>query len=391
MKNVFGLAPTPLLHFGPGKITVLPTSIKRFGSKVLLITGSKSFATSEYYANLLNELLSQAISFEHYTISSEPSPDVVDEAVKKFTSFDPSVVAAIGGGSVLDAGKAIAAMLPLNEPVKNYLEGVGIKPDHPGIKVPFIALPTTSGTGSEATKNAVLSEVGDAGFKKSLRHNNFVPNVSIIDPALTVSCSPATTAASGMDAFTQLLESYVSTAANPITDALAYQGLNLVSTSLRKCYQDGSDLSARTNMSLASYLSGVTLANAGLGLVHGFASAIGGYFTISHGVICSALMPAVNKVTVRKLREGNDDGEALIKYAAVGKLFAGNEKKSDDYYIDFLLNTIEAWKTEMNIPRLQYAGVKRADFNKIIEASDNKNNPVPLSKNEMHETLEMAS
>ena len=166
----------------------------------------------------------------------EPTPGIVDEAVKKTVSFDPDVVVAIGGGSVMDAGKAISAMLPLVEPVKNYLEGVGTKPAHPGVKVPFIAIPTTAGTGSEAAKNAVLSETGENGYKRSLRHNNFVPNVAIIDPALSITCPPATTAASGMDAFTQLLESYLSTAGNAVTDALAYEGLQQVSRSLRQAY-----------------------------------------------------------------------------------------------------------------------------------------------------------
>ena len=201
----------------------------------------------------------------------------------------------------MDAGKAIAAMLPLHEPVKNYLEGVGTR-SHPGVKLPFIAVPTTAGTGSEAAKNAVLSETGEKGYKRSLRHNNFVPNVAVIDPILTLSCPPATTAASGMDAFTQLLESYLSTAGNPITDALAYEGLRQVSGNLLHAFRSGDDLNARIGMALAAFLSGLTLTNAGLGLVHGFAASIGGYFPIAHGVICSSMMPAVNRVTVRRLR-----------------------------------------------------------------------------------------
>lgn len=390
MNGIFSFAPTPQLHFGYGKITALATAIRTFGPVVLLITGARSFISSSHYTWLLDELRSKSISFEQYIISGEPGPDVVDTAVKRFSSFSPNVVLAIGGGSVLDAGKAIAAMLPLREPVKNYLEGVGSM-DHPGIKIPFIAVPTTSGTGSEATKNAVLSEVGDSGFKKSLRHNNFVPNVSVIDPALTVSCSPSTTAASGMDAFTQLLESYVSTGANPITDALACEGLKHISNSLRKCYHDGSNVKARTGMALASYLSGITLANAGLGLVHGFASSIGGYFPIAHGVICSSLMAAANKITVRKLRQERDNAEALIKYAIVGRLFAASEDKSSAYYIDSILNTIETWTVEMNIPRLRQGGINATDFNRIIEATDNKNNPINLNSEEMAEILEMAS
>src|SRR5687768_4408630 len=173
--NSFAIASTPQLHFGVGKISILPTAIKTFGSKMLLITGSKSFSSSKYSENLLEQLHNNKIACEQYTIPSEPTPDLIDEAVQKFAQYNADTVVAIGGGSVLDAGKAISAMLHLHQPVKNYLEGVGIRSDHPCLKVPFIAVPTTSGTGSEATKNAVLSEIGKNGYKKSLRLNNFVP------------------------------------------------------------------------------------------------------------------------------------------------------------------------------------------------------------------------
>jgi len=315
---------------------------------------------------------------------------MIDNAVSRVISFNCDVVVAIGGGSVLDAGKAISAMLPLNEPVKNYLEGVGTK-NHPGFKVPFIAVPTTSGTGSEATKNAVISETGDHGYKKSLRHNNFVPNVAIIDPTLTVGCPQSTTASSGMDAFTQLFESYLSTAANPITDALAVEGLIQISKSLLDAFDDGSDLEARVGMSLASYLSGITLANAGLGLVHGFASSIGGYFDIPHGVVCSSLMASCNRTTVNKLRRQRTNDVALYKYAEIGTLFSSDASKSTDYYIDSLLDLIENWTNGMNIPRLRSYGILPEHFEKIVNATDNKNNPIALDHDEMLEVLESAN
>lgn len=390
MTGAFGLATVPALHFGAGKIAVLPSVIKPFGSKVLLVTGANALMNSPHGEELLALLKSHGMAVHHCRIPKEPTPDMIDEAVKEFAGHDPSVVVAIGGGSVLDAGKAISAMLPLQDSVKNYLEGVGTK-SHPGDKIPFVAVPTTSGTGSEATKNAVLSEVGEAGYKKSLRHNRFVPDVAIVDPALTVNCPPATTAASGMDAFTQLLESYVSTAANPITDALAFEGLKHISNALLRVYRDGGDLGARTDMALASYLSGITLANAGLGLVHGFASAIGGYFDIAHGVICSALMGPANEVTVRKLRAGDTKAAAALhKYAAVGKLFSGLGDKTDAYYVDHLLSVIANYTRELEIPNLATFGVKPADLDRIVNASDNKNNPIALDREEMIEVLEMA-
>lgn len=389
MIRPFYFASTPCLHFGAGKVSILPTIIKTFGPNVLLVTGAQSFRSATYNHHILKQLRDEAIAAEFYTIDKEPTPEMIDLAVSKFSCAKPDVVLAIGGGSALDAGKAIAAMLPLNEPVKDYLEGVGTKV-HPGVKTPLIAVPTTAGTGSEATKNAVLSEVGVHGYKRSLRHNNFVPDVAIIDPELTVSCPPATTAASGMDAFTQLLESYLSTSANSLTDALAYEGLKRVSVSLLSAYHDGANLVARTNMAMASYLSGITLANAGLGLVHGFASSIGGYFEIPHGVICSSLMYAVNKITVRKLRDQQKNHDALLKYAAAGKLFAAANDKSMEYYIDSLLETIASWATMMQIPRLSQGGLGASDFEKIVDHTDNKNNPVALDREEMLEILEIA-
>ena len=388
MPGSFTVARTPHLHFGTGKLSDLPSLIRSIGKNVLLVTGARSFLTSEYGRTLPDKLRQTGFAFEHHIISQEPTPEIIDQAVRRFISFHCDVVVAIGGGSVLDAGKAISAMLPLNEPVKSYLEGVGTKVSHPGAKVPFIAIPTTSGTGSEATKNAVLSETGEHGYKKSLRHNNFVPDIAILDPLLTINCPPSITASSGMDAFTQLFESYVSTAASPITDTLAVKGLNCVSTSLRKAFHDGSNVEARTDMSLASYLSGITLANAGLGLVHGFASSIGGFFDIRHGVICSSLMSACNRSTVKKLRQRRTNDAALVKYANAGKIFSDATNKSNDYYIDFFLNLIDDWARSMKIPPLRNGGVLQEHLPKIVDATDNKNNPVALEKVEMMEVLE---
>lgn len=389
MINAFSFANTPQLYFGKGKISSLPAICKVFGSKILLITGAHSFKSAAYSSTLLDQLNAAGYIVEYYTINKEPTPIIVDRAANKFIDYAPDVVVAIGGGSVLDAGKAISAMLPLKDFVKHYLEGVGTQ-IHPGTKIPFIAIPTTSGTGSEATKNAVLSETGEHGYKKSLRHNNFVPNVAILDPSLTLSCPKTITAASGMDAFTQLLESYLSTASNPMTDALALEGLKRISDSLLKVYYDGSDLNARTDMAMAAYLSGITLANAGLGLVHGFASSIGGYYEIPHGVICSSMMSASNKITVRKLRAEKSNDEALEKYATAGKIFSDQQNKSIEYYTDSLLDLIDRWANEMNIPKLAQGGVTSNDIEKIIKSTDNKNNPIKLNTDEIEEVLNMA-
>jgi len=388
MINTFSFANTPQLYFGTGKISTLPAISKTFGSKILLITGANSFQSAAYSSTLLDQLNANECVIEHCTIDKEPTPFMIDDAVNKFASLNCDVVVALGGGSVLDAGKAISAMIPVKDSVKHYLEGVGTK-THPGVKIPFIAIPTTSGTGSEATKNAVLSETGENGYKKSLRHNNFVPNVAILDPSLTLSCPQTRTAASGMDAFTQLLESYLSTTANPITDALAIEGLKRIAASLLNAYHDGTNVNARSDMTMAAYLSGITLANAGLGLVHGFASSVGGYYEIPHGVICSSMMAAANKITVQKLRSEKSNIEALEKYATVGRLFSDQQNKSNEYYIDSLLDLISNWTDEMNIPKLSRGGVTLNDVEKIVKSTDNKNNPVKLNNDEIEEVLKM--
>jgi len=386
--NAFSMSATPQLIFGAGKIATLPAILKPFGKRAVLVTGAHSFMASTQGHALPEQLKAAGISFTHHTIDKEPTPAMIDTMVIRAAAEAPDMVVAIGGGSVLDAGKAIAAMLPLKEGVKNYLEGVGTR-IHAGVKLPFIAIPTTAGTGSEATKNAVLTEIGEQGYKKSLRHNNFIPNIALIDPALATACPRPITASSGMDAFTQLLESYLSTAANPLTDALALEGLKHITQSLMPAWQDGGNLEARSGMALAAYLSGITLANAGLGLVHGFASAVGGYYDISHGVICSTLMPAANRLTVKKLRAQYNE-EALGRYTTVGRLFAGNNTKPDNYYIDLLLDTLDTWVSTLNIPTLAQGGVTPAGIDKILDASDNKNNPVVLEREEMAEVLELA-
>ncbi len=387
MSASFNFASTPHLHFGSGKQKVLPGLIRAYGSKLLLITGARSLQESTRGKQLLEQLFATG-TVEHHIVDREPTPSMIDDCVKLHRSNKIQVVVAIGGGSVLDAGKAISAMLTVEEPVKAYLEGVGTK-NHPGSKIPFIAVPTTSGTGSEATKNAVISEVGSDGYKKSLRHNNFVPDIAVVDPELTLTCSPSVTASSGMDAFTQLLESYVSIAANPVTDALALEGLKQIAASLTNVYRDGSNLEGRTGMSLAAYLSGITLANAGLGLVHGFASSIGGYFDVPHGVICSSMMTAANIVTVRKLRNSGTGDLFLSKYATIGKLFSGLSNKSNEYYVDHLLDHIREMANEMKIPKLS-AFVSPGDHNRIATITENKNNPITLNHDEILEVLSLA-
>jgi len=381
MVSDFVFSGVPLIHFGEGKFSLLPNILKQYGSPVLIITGGTSLKASGKLNYLVEALTKHSLTAHYCAITGEPSPDAIDRAINDYQSCEIKAVVAIGGGSVIDAGKAISAMLTKTDSVENYLEGIGTK-EHDGIKVPFIAIPTTSGTGSEATKNAVLSKIGENGYKKSLRHNNFVPDIAIIDPVLTLSCPPAVTASVGLDAFTQLLESYTSTKSSIITDSLAYEAMRLTIKSLPIVYKEPYRIDARKAMSYAALTSGITLANAGLGVIHGFASPIGGFFDVPHGVVCGSLLPASVKVTIEKLRAVKPDSPALTKYALVGQLFT-NQSKPDAYYCDLLVEKLEEWIELMNIPALNTYGIKESDFDKIIENTDCKNNPISLEKHEL--------
>jgi alcohol dehydrogenase class IV len=292
----------------------------------------------------------------------------------------------------VDGGKAISAMIPQDTSVCDYLEGVGNK-QHNGEKIPFVAVPTTSGTGSEATKNAVLSKVGEQGFKKSIRHDRFVPDVAVIDPELMIACPPEVSAACGMDAFTQLLESYVSTRASPFTDALAYSGISHLKDSLIPvCTTEGQSLAKRAAMAYASLLSGLTLANAGLGVVHGLASPIGGFFAIPHGVVCGTLLGAEVRGNIEKLRrEEGEDRIALRKYARIGALVCGRDPGGGDVDLgcDLLVETIDEWTETLAIPRLGDYGIRASDLDRIVAVAGNKNNPVKLSEEEIKDLLRM--
>jgi alcohol dehydrogenase class IV len=213
----FNFARIPYIIFGAGKLRELYNIIPKFGNNILFVLGGSSLKQYGKWDEISSILEDKSINFFSISVPSEPSPALIDEYANEFRNKDIDLVIGIGGGSVTDAGKAISAMIPKADSIKNYLEGIGNK-THDGRKIPYIAIPTTSGTGSEATKNAVISEVGPNGFKKSLRHDNLIPNVALIDPELMISCPMSITAACGMDAFTQLLEAYVSTKVNPITD-----------------------------------------------------------------------------------------------------------------------------------------------------------------------------
>jgi len=387
MVSSFNFARIPLIYFGPGKLNLLPVLIRRFGTRIILVSNDSSFNRTEAAGELFSALRKEGIEFPGISVPGEPTPDIIDNAVEGFMDERIDAVVAVGGGSVMDAGKAISAMLYRRESVMEYLEGVGNR-EHPGAKVPFIAIPTTAGTGSEATKNAVISRIGRDGFKRSLRHDNFVPDIALVDPVLSVSCSTGVTASSGMDCFSQLIEAFLSTKATLYTDALAWEGLKAVRGSLMLAWEDGKNIEARTGMAFAALTSGICLSNAGLGTVHGFASAIGGLFGVPHGIICGTLAASANEATVKQIRSGGLGAGALKKYSALGRLFTdADEKKADDYYVDAFVEYLWNLTEILHLPPLGEFGIGEEDLKMICRETDSKNNPVSLDEEHLESVL----
>ena len=370
----------------------LPELAQSFGRSVLLVTGAASFQHSPAWPELLAGLQQRGMVFEHMTISGEPSPQLVDDTARHFRSSAIDVVIGIGGGSVLDAAKAIAGLLRVENSVMDYLEGVGPELPYQGPAVPFIAVPTTAGTGSEATKNAVLSKQGEGGFKKSFRHDTLVARYAVLDPELLATCPAALVAADGMDAFTQLLESYVSTRANPFTDALAMSGIRAVRDSLVGWYrQEGDVAEHRANMAYAALLSGITLAQVGLGSVHGLAAPLGAFFPIPHGVVCGTLVAECTRTNIRLLQTREPDSPALWRYAHVGKVLANDMKLDEQQGLDVLVQVLEDWTQQMGLARLGEYGMEAGDIAHVVEncrGSSMKTNPLVLTDDEVAAILQ---
>lgn len=368
---------------------MLPDLCASYGRNLLLVTGRSTLVRSGLERELVCELERTGLQVTRVFVDREPSPDLIDRTVERCRDRVIDVVAAIGGGSVLDAGKALSAMLLQNQPVERFIEGQkGVMP-HNGRKVPFIAVPTTSGTGSEVTNNAVISRVGAGGYKRSLRHEAFVPDVALIDPALMCPAPPELTASSGMDACTQLLEAYLSPYGSPYTDTIALSGLDRFARSfMPACGSGARDLSVRGDMAYAALMSGIALVNAGLGIVHGFASSVGGLFDIPHGTLCATLLAAATRENIGRLRELDASHPALAKFARAGNILCGTGAESVDAGCEMLMDRLYAWQEELRFPRLASFGVGEGDFDAIVPATRAKGNPVRLEPESMHRILQ---
>ncbi|MEN6332601.1 MAG: iron-containing alcohol dehydrogenase [Smithella sp.] len=385
--NAFEIVRLPRIIFGVGKISELPEVIHSYGSHALIITGGESLKNSGRWDALTLMLDKAGIKYKTVSVWDEPTTELIDIIAGEYRKMPVNAVAAVGGGSAIDCGKAVAAMLRESGSVKDYLEGVGIKKPT-GAKVPFIAVPTTAGTGSEATKNAVICD-RKQGYKKSLRHDAYMPDVALIDPGLTLTLPRHITVACGFDAFSQLIESYTSTKANVFTDSLALKALSLVAESLPGlALEQNNDISLREKMSYAAMVSGITLSYAGLGAVHGIAGPLGGLIAVPHGIACGKLLFPVMSFVVKKIIEEKNI-VTRKRFADIGRLFVNDQSHEDTFYCQHFLGVLHKWTQALKFPQLSCFGMKAADMEKTVSLADSKNSPAVLSKEEMKIILEI--
>ena len=369
----FEFATATRIVFGEGAAATLPDLIRTFGARPMLVVGSSPERTAG---------LASALPVATLEVSGEPTVDLVREGVRQARSAHSDVVISIGGGSVIDAGKAIAAIAANGGEPLDFLEVVGKGSAITSPPLPFIAVPTTAGTGSEVTRNAVLGSP-QHGVKASLRSTMMLPRVAVVDPELTYGLPPAITACTGLDALTQLIEPYVSARANPLADALCVEGITRAAPALRRAYHDGEDCHARHDMALASLFGGLALANAGLGVVHGFAAPIGGRWKAPHGALCAALLPHGMAANVAALRARAPQHPALERYATIARILTGRSEAGANDGIDW----IHGLCAELQIPALRAWGITESDLPQIVaeaaRASSMQANPLPLTSEEL--------
>lgn len=388
--NTFSIARLPRIEFGQGVFAKTADICLQYGRKVLVVTGASSFQCSDYFLTLKNDFAARNISWQHCKVSGEPSPHLIDDAVKQFSGEQFDVVLGIGGGSALDAAKAIAGLLRVQKSVMDYLEGVGPELTYDGPAVPFIAVPTTAGTGSEATKNAVLSVQGKNGFKKSFRHDKLVAEYAIVDPSLLATCPPDVIAANGMDALTQLIESYVSTRANVFTDALCISGLRAARDGLLKLYKNPADQNAQYRMAYASMQSGICLAQTGLGSVHGLAAPLGAFYPIPHGVACGTLVAKATEINIDVMLTRESTNPALDKYARLAEVLLQKRVRNKHDAWETLCKQLHDWTRQLKLPGLSVYGVNESGLNHVVanaRGSSMKTNPVVLTDDELRRLL----
>jgi alcohol dehydrogenase class IV len=379
----FHFATATEIFFGAGTCRLVPERVKALGAAAVFVTGKDGARA----AAIVDATRAAGVTCVECRTRGEPTVEQAAEVLEAARANAASVVVSVGGGSAIDLGKAAAALLANPGDPLDYVEVIGRGKALSQPSVPFVAVPTTAGAGAEVTRNAVLAAPAH-GFKVSMRSPLMLAQLAVVDPELTLGLPPELTASTGMDALTQLIEPYLSARANPLTDGFCVEGMRRVARSLGLAVRDGQDLAARTDMSLASLLGGLSLANAGLGAVHGFAAPIGGRFSAPHGAVCAALLPAVMRANLQALRAREPGSPALARFDTIARLLTGDEHAGAEGGLAWL----ERLREDLAIPGLSTYGIGAADTGDLVEAasraSSMRGNCIALDRDELRRALD---
>lgn len=371
--------------FGEGSINQVEPLALKYGNRPLVVTGK----SLERAGLLINQFKKSNIRPLIYSVGGEPTTTNILECAKIARKKSCDVIISIGGGSVIDTGKATAALLTNEGDIFDYLEVIGQGKQLRNPSIPCIAVPTTAGTGAEVTRNAAIASPENR-VKVSLRSHFLLPRIAVIDPLLTHSMPPSLTAYTGLDAFTQVIEPYLSNKANPLTDSLCREGIKRISRSLLRAYTNGSDSMAREDMCIGSLFGGLALANSKLGAVHGIAGPLGGMTKAPHGAICGTLLPHVIKANILALQTRKIDSPAILRYDEIAQIITGNPKASSIDFINWLSELYDNFK----IPKLSEMGLKEEHVDELLKkskkASSMKGNPVQLTDDELKGIIKKA-
>lgn len=382
----FEFATAGQIVFGPGAAMQIGNLAAGLGRHVMVVTG-KTSARADFIFPIFKE---HSLQSTRFNVTEEPTTSIIEAGVDMARGSGCDVVIGIGGGSVIDSGKAIAALLTNRGNLNDYLEVIGKGQTIEKAPAPYIAVPTTAGTGAEVTRNSVLMSP-EHKVKVSMRSVLMLPRMAIVDPELTHSMPPFVTAYTGLDAFTQLLEAFVSKDANPLTDGICREGLRRAACALERAYRDGSDIEARENMCFASLCGGLALANAKLGAVHGMAGPLGGMFTAPHGAVCGRLLPYVMEANISALKERLPESRALARYDEVARIVSDNfQAQASDG-----IRWVQGLCDQLQMPPLSEYGINESNFTEIIEksqiASSMRGNPIRLTDEELQDILQQAA
>ena len=381
----FEFATAGRVLFGTGTIKEVEPIVRDLGKRALVVRGSNPDRSKPLEAMLG----AGNIACSSFDVHGEPTIERIQAGVARARDVDAGVVIGFGGGSVIDSAKAIAGLVTNPGPILDYLEVIGKGTPLTVPSLPCVAIPTTAGTGAEVTRNSVLGSQ-EHRVKVSLRSLYLLPRIAIVDPTLTCDLPPSVTASTGLDALTQLIEPYVSVRSNPMTDGLCIEGMRRAARSLRHAFEAGQDISAREDMALASLFGGFSLANAGLGAVHGFAAPIGGMFHAAHGAVCAALLPHVMEINIRAIGQRAAGSPVLERYESIAAILTGSGKATSSDGIQWIAELCRGFK----IPGLRTYGIAETDLPEIVEraakASSMKANPILLTTEELSEALDRA-